>query len=186
MTTPTAKLDERYSEPGSSTIPWAESERRLADAGTYWISTVRPDGRPHVTPLLGIWRRDGDADGDAAALYFCTGPEERKARNLEDNRHVVLTAGNSALVDGLDLVVEGEAEPVHDEGVLREVADAWVAKYGETWRLDVSGGSFHHPDGSGPVLVFRVRPQVVFGFHKGDAFGQGDYSQTRWEFADPA
>ena len=53
----------------------------------YWLSTVRPDGRPHVTPLLGIW-----LDG---ALYFCTGPDERKAKNLARNPRCIL-AGRGA------------------------------------------------------------------------------------------
>lgn len=175
MTMPVTTLDRRFSDPDATAIPWLEAERQLADAGTYWISTVRPDGRPHVTPLLAVWLDD--------ALYFCTGPEERKARNLEGNRQVVLTVGNSALARGLDLVVEGEAVPMDDDALLRRAADAWVVKYGEFWRFNVAGGSFHHPDGGGPVLVFRVRPRVVFGFHKGDSFDSGEFSQTRWDFA---
>ena len=43
----------------------------------YWLSTVRPDGRPHVTPLMSVWLE--------GALYFCTGPDERKAKNLVRN-----------------------------------------------------------------------------------------------------
>src|SRR6202044_1602883 len=34
---------------------WGEGRRELREAEVYWLSTVRPDGRPHVTPLLGIW-----------------------------------------------------------------------------------------------------------------------------------
>src|SRR3984893_11335963 len=82
----------------------------LRDAEVYWLSTVRPDGRPHVTPLLGIW-----LDG---ALYFCTGPDERKAKNLARNHHCVLTTGCSRL-DGLDLVVEGQAAEVSGPAELR-------------------------------------------------------------------
>ncbi len=44
----------------------------------FWLSTVRRDGRPHVTPLPAMW-----LDG---ALHFCTGPEEQKAKNLEGQR----------------------------------------------------------------------------------------------------
>ena len=75
---------------------WGKGRRELQDAEVYWLSTVRPDGRPHVTPLLGIW-----LDG---ALYFCTGPDERKAKNRLDGRPTILvrsrwasaTAGSSA------------------------------------------------------------------------------------------
>src|ERR671932_1075929 len=43
----------------------AQACRRLAEATTYWLGTVRPDGRPHVVPVLSVW-----LDG---ALYFCAG-----------------------------------------------------------------------------------------------------------------
>ena len=64
----------------------------LAGAELYWLSTVRPDGRPHVTPLLGV---GGLAQG---ALYFCTGPNERKAKNLSSNCHCVLTTARPSTV----------------------------------------------------------------------------------------
>ncbi len=70
---------------------WSEGRERLEGAEVYWISTVRPDGRPHVTPLLSVW-----LDG---ALYFCTGPDERKAKNLVRNPHCILTTGCNALDD---------------------------------------------------------------------------------------
>ena len=87
----------------------------------YWLSTVRPDGRPHVTPLLGIWQ-----DG---ALYFCTGPDERKAKNLARNPHCILTTGCNRL-DGLDLVVEGQATKVSDPAELRSDDVARLAALG--------------------------------------------------------
>ena len=74
-----------------------------------------------MTPLLGVW-----LDG---ALYFCTGSNERKAKNLGQNPQCVLTTGPNTLV-GLDLVVEREAAQVSDKIELRAVADAYEAKYG--------------------------------------------------------
>ena len=87
-----------FSSPNATPTEWSQARDELADAEVYWLSTVRPDGRPHVTPLLGVWLED--------ALYFCTGSGERKAKNLSANRHCVLTTGQSTL-DGLDLVIEG-------------------------------------------------------------------------------
>jgi nitroimidazol reductase NimA-like FMN-containing flavoprotein (pyridoxamine 5'-phosphate oxidase superfamily) len=66
-----------FSSPGANPTAWAQGRTDLEGAEVYWLSTVRPDGRPHVTPLLGAW-----LDG---ALYFCTGPNERKAKNLAEN-----------------------------------------------------------------------------------------------------
>lgn len=48
---PQAKLDSRFSSPGAEATPWPRAEENLQQAGVFWISTVRPDGRPHVTPL---------------------------------------------------------------------------------------------------------------------------------------
>jgi nitroimidazol reductase NimA-like FMN-containing flavoprotein (pyridoxamine 5'-phosphate oxidase superfamily) len=72
---PTTELS-AFSSPNAMPTEWARGRATLASADLYWLSTVRPDGRPHVTPLLGVWF--------AAALYFCTGPDERKAKNLAE------------------------------------------------------------------------------------------------------
>jgi hypothetical protein len=50
--------------------------------------------------VVGVW-----LDG---AFYFCTGPAERKAKNLVRNAQCVVTTGCNRL-DGLDVVVEGAA-----------------------------------------------------------------------------
>jgi general stress protein 26 len=166
-TQPVAELDARFSNESASATPWAEAVAALETAQVFWISTVRPDGRPHVTPLLSVW-----LDG---ALYFCTGPEEQKARNLARNRHCSLTTGCNALDEGLDLVIEGEAANVRDEAKLARIAALYESKYGEEWHFDVRDGAFSH--GGGKALVFEVAPTTAFGF------GKGTFSQTRWRFA---
>ncbi|NEE25584.1 pyridoxamine 5'-phosphate oxidase family protein, partial [Streptomyces sp. SID7982] len=103
---PATELDARYSSEGATARPWPETAAVLADAPLYWLSTVRPDGRPHVTPLIGVWSQ--------GALHFCTGPQERKARNLAANPEVVLTTGANTLDSGFDVVVEGRADRVTD------------------------------------------------------------------------
>jgi nitroimidazol reductase NimA-like FMN-containing flavoprotein (pyridoxamine 5'-phosphate oxidase superfamily) len=89
VTEPRPELQQRFSDDGASATPWADVQDRLAAAEIWWLSTVRPDGRPHVTPLIAVWH-----DG---AMYFCTGPDERKALNLAENPHCVLTTGNNDL-----------------------------------------------------------------------------------------
>jgi hypothetical protein len=169
VTTPTATLDERFSTDGATETSWAEARSRLEEAEVFWISTVRPDGRPHVTPLIAVLVDD--------ALVFCTGPDERKARNLAENSHCALTTGTNALGEGLDLVLEGDAVRVTDDEKLRRIADLYVAKYGQDWRFDVRDGAFRHTGGEQVALVFEVAPTQAFGFRKGDEF-----SQTRWSF----
>jgi nitroimidazol reductase NimA-like FMN-containing flavoprotein (pyridoxamine 5'-phosphate oxidase superfamily) len=167
MGEPQAELDSRYSGEGAVAPAWSEAEALLSEAELFWISTVRPDGQPHVTPLPAVWA--------AGALHFSTGPEERKARNLALNPRVVLTTGTNTWNKGYDLVVEGEARRVSDDGRLRELAEAWEDKYGSFWHFEVREGYFHH--GPGRALVFAVAPRTVFGFGKGEPF-----SQTRWRF----
>jgi len=163
---PVTDLDARYGDEGAGPTPWADARRELEAAELSWLTTVRPDGRPHVTPLLSVWVDE--------AAHLCTGPEERKARNLAGNRHCLLTTGRNTLREGLDVVIEGDAEPVENDEDLRRLAEAWEAKYGPDWHFDVRDGAFHHQGGR--ALVFRVAPTTVFGFAK------GPYSQTRWRF----
>jgi general stress protein 26 len=169
MTTPpTTELDTRFSEAEASALDWSQATDVLAAAELSWISTVRPDGRPHVTPLITVLH-----DG---VVFFCTGPEERKARNLRTNPAVVLTTGTNALHGGTDVVLEGIAERITDVSLLRELAEAWVAKYGEEWRFDVGPDAFNQHGGDGDAWVYAVRATQAFGF------GKAPYSQTRWRF----
>ena len=158
-----------YSGPDAIPTEWSRARAELAAAEVYWLSTVRPDGRPHVTPLLAIW-----LDG---ALYFCTGPEERKARNLAGNLNCVLTTGHNTL-DGLDLVIEGTAEKSSDLAELSRVADAYESKYGPHFAPDGTWAGLGDAIRRAEALVYRVAPEVGFGFGKGRPF-----SQTRWGFS---
>lgn len=159
------KFDKRFSDPEAEPTPWPEAFAALEKAELYWITTVRKDGQPHVVPLIGVAADD--------TVYFCTGLEEQKARNLEHNDRIAITTGNNEWASGLDVVVEGRAVQIGDEGELQRLADAWEAKYGEVWRFDVADGMFRHSDGGG-AAVFRVEPTKVLAFAK-DPHGQTTY-----------
>ena len=159
-----ARFDSRFSAPGASATPWQDTERALQAAELYWITTVRADGRPHVTPLIGIWFE--------GAMHFTTGLEEQKARNLEHNASVALTTGTNTWAQGLDVVVEGTAVRVTDGAALERLAAAIEDKYGDAWHFDVGEGLFRH-DG-GEATVFRVDAAKVLAFAK-DPHGQTSY-----------
>jgi hypothetical protein len=176
-TEPITELHPQFSSPGATATPWAEASAGLERAGVYWLATVRPDGRPHVTPLIAVW-----LDG---ALHFCTGPSERKARNLAGNAHCVVTTGSNALSEGLDLVVEGDAVRVSDGARLQRLAEAYASKY--DWHYTVRDGAFHG-DG-GEALVYEVAPTTAFGFGRAKKqlaerfhLKGTSFSQTRWRF----
>jgi general stress protein 26 len=167
MSEPTAEVHEGFSEPGAKAVPWADVEEVLTKSEMFWLSTVRQDGRPHVTPLPAVW-----LDG---VLHICTGDQEQKARNLATNPECVLTTGTNQLHSGLDVVVEGTAVRVRDRDRLVQLAALWKSKL--DWDFGVGEDAFD--DGAGRVgLVYGIKPAKVLSFLK------GPYTQTRYRFTD--
>lgn len=170
---PGPELHPDFSTPGAVATPWNDVVAALDAAEMFWISTVRPDGRPHVTPLPAMWLDD--------ALYFSTGLEEQKGRNLLRNPSCILTTGSNEYRRGLDLVVEGRAERVTDRSTLTRLAAMWAQRL--DWPYDVADDGFRHrPEGrapnvesGGPVPVFGVRPAKILAFGRGEKFSQTRY-----------
>jgi general stress protein 26 len=168
MTEPQGKIDERFSSAPDATR-WDDAVRVLESAELYWITTVRADGRPHVTPLIGLWH-----DG---AMHFCTGLKEQKARNLEHSDAVAMTTGNNTWAAGLDVVVEGRAVRVHGRDALQAIADGIEAKYGSVWHFDVLGDDgFDSQSPDSLAGVFRVEATKVM------AFAKDPHAQTTFRF----
>jgi len=100
---------------GSAALPWSRPHDLLAASATqpnitFFLGTMRPDGRPHAAGIGAIW-----LDGD---LYITSGPQTRKARNLAANPACTI----SVRLEGLDLILEGEATRVTDQPTLETVA----------------------------------------------------------------
>jgi general stress protein 26 len=165
---PTTTLDVRYSAPDAKPTTWEATRRVIAAAELFWLTTVRSDGRPHVTPVVGVWADD--------ALHFTTGATEQKGINLRSSPHVILTTGSNGWESGLDVVVEGDAVRTTDDEALERLAAAWMSKWDGRWRFEVRDGCFVHPHGHEGVLVFSVVPAKVL------AFSKGAFSHTRHEF----
>lgn len=166
--TPITSIDARYGNPGAEPRTWSEANAILEAAEIYWLTTVRRDGRPHVTPLIALW-----IDG---SLYFTTGDEEQKALNLQVNTYCAVTTGCNAMNEGLDIVIEGSACLARGQETLERVVAAYQSKYG--WTFHARDGQFYNDDHGGkPVLLYEVKPAKILGFGKGEPF-----SQTRWLF----
>lgn len=134
-------------------LSWDHVEGRMAEARNYWVATVDPVGRPHVTPVWGLWVN--------LAFYFGAGPRTRKARNLAQNPNVTVH-----LESGEDVVIlEGVAEVVTDPdpGLVERLFTTSSAKYG-TGSRDVAGS-------------YVVRPRVAFAWSEG-----APHTFTRWAF----
>ncbi len=166
MLTPTTTLDKEHSDPDAVATQWAETCRVLDAAELFWISTVRANGQPHVTPVVGLWADD--------ALHFYSGETEQKVANLRANQRVALITGRNDWDQGIDVVVEGIAVRLTDGHMLGRLAEKWSRKWDGRWRFLVRDGCYYHfyeQDGRHVVLphaiaVFSVRPAKVLAFDK--------------------
>jgi nitroimidazol reductase NimA-like FMN-containing flavoprotein (pyridoxamine 5'-phosphate oxidase superfamily) len=167
MNEPITQLDPRHSGPDAVVTSWKETRRVLETAELFWISTVRTDGRPHVTPCVAVWY-----DG---AIHFTAEEIAQKTANLRGNPHVILTTGSNQMGE-LTVVVEGDAVQITDQDTLERLASVWATK---GWPYQVRNGYFclYDEDDQRVLtdsgLVFSVAPTRVF------AFGRG---QTRHQF----
>ncbi|MDT5211306.1 MAG: hypothetical protein QOF67_3721 [Mycobacterium sp.] len=168
------KLDVRFSET-TEPVGWQQVSDVVSTAELYWLTTVRKDGRPHITPLIGVWVDSREAQ----AFVFCTGPEEQKAQNLAVSTAVAVTTGVNTWNDGLDVVVEGNAERVTGRDTLTPLADTIREKYGSEWDFTPQDEGFGHTDASGDshtAYVYRVSPDKVLAFTK------SPHGQTTFRF----
>jgi hypothetical protein len=120
-----------------------------------------------MTPLVAVWLDD--------SLHFCTGETEQKATNLRHNQNVILMTGCNQWASGMDVVLEGAAVRVTDQGTLERLAEAWTHKWDGSWNYELSPEGFKS-DGDENILVFAVQPAKVF------AFAKGQFSHTRHAF----
>jgi PPOX class probable F420-dependent enzyme len=143
---------------GTGLLPWSWARERLERSHDYWVATTRPDGRPHVMPVWGVWLDD--------ALWFSSSRKSRKARNLAANPGCAITTDNPYE----PVVIEGRAELARD---LAAIA-AFVAETNRKYKTDYSVDFFD----PGANACFLVRPSWAFGLMESDFTG----SPTRWVF----
>ena len=144
---------------GGRMVEWPWVEERLREARHYWVATVTPRGRPHVTPIWGVFIDDD--------LYLEVPGVTRKARNLETNPEVQVH-----LEDGEQVViVRGTARGhVPEAALATEIAAEFARKYpGYT----PAAGSW---DAEG---LFRVEPRTLLAWHDMP-------TATRWRFGGSA
>jgi nitroimidazol reductase NimA-like FMN-containing flavoprotein (pyridoxamine 5'-phosphate oxidase superfamily) len=167
---------------GTTPVPWTTVRDRLADPepeSTHWLATTAADGRPHLMPLIGIWR-----DG---AFYFIAGAGTRKARNLAANSRCAI--GTSTRTNpSLDVIVEGVATAVTDPAEVRHLAETYRSVLG--WPLEARDDGLHGPNaptaGPPPYTLFRVTPITAFGLPGVAGMSEVDpderHTPTRWRF----
>lgn len=98
----------------------AHVDERLRTDQIIWISSTRPDGRPHLVPVWFLWE-------DQTLLIFSK-PDNQKIRNLRHNSNVMLAL--ETVNDGSDVVlIEGQATLL-DQPTIDLISAAYEEKYG--------------------------------------------------------
>src|SRR3954447_23737038 len=90
----------------------------LADEQVVWLSTVRPDGTPHLVPTWFLW------DGDALVVW--SKPNAVKVRNLRANPRLMVAVGDPHADFNVGLI---EAAAALAEPATIAIPEAFFAKY---------------------------------------------------------
>jgi hypothetical protein len=157
---------------GNAPLPWSRAHDRLAVDSLgpeipVFLGTVGSDGRPHAAGIGVVW-----FDGD---LYLTSGAGTRKSRHLAVHPDCTL----STRLQGIDLVLEGEARRVTDQTTLERVArlyrdGGWPARVeGDALTAPYSAPSAGPP----PWQLYRFVFHTVVGVATAEPYGA-----TRWRF----
>jgi hypothetical protein len=141
------------SESRKGILPWSWAKQRLVKNRNYWITTVRPDDRPHTMPVWAVWHKD--------RLFFSTAITSTKSRNLLANPNCTATTESATEA----IIVEGNAEIIEVTTTLKPVWKAYKAKY--DWSIDGE-------------KLFVLTPRKVFAFI--ETAEQFATASTRWRF----
>ena len=156
---------------GHPPLAWSRAEQQLEGAEghdvTFFLSTVRPDGRPHTAGIGALW-----VDG---RFYFVSGPGTRKSQNLAERSDCVM----AVKLPELDIVVEGNARRVTDGPTLERLAKRYDTG---GWPATVDGDAFTAPysapsAGPPPWYLYELTPATAFAVATAEPHGA-----TRWRF----
>ena len=139
---------------GEGMLPWEFVEATLASDRSYWVTTIRPDGRPHVRPTWGVW---------VEGTFYCGGGERtRWVRNLATNPEIVVHRESAEEV----VIIEGTAVRIDEKSADHDLIDRLDAAYEA--KYDIPHGT----------PFFAVHPDTVF------AWSDYPTDATKWTFGE--
>lgn len=152
---------------GSPDIAWSGVLEQLeaGRAQRFWLATVDPDGRPHLTGIGARWV--------GGVLFFKSGARTRKSGNLERDGRCVI----SAELPDFDLTFTGEAKHVTDEATVQRLAEIYAAS---GWPARAKGSQLE-ADYSAPTA--GPPPWDLWTMAPNSAVGLGAGGAMRWRFA---
>lgn len=126
--------------------------RFLEQEPVVWLSTVRPNGDPHLIPIWFWW--------DGETLLVFSKPDAQKVRNLRVNPTVMLALGDADADFDIGMV-EGKAELL-DEPLRVEWLAGHCEKYGDRMAaIGLTGEAF----AATYSQVIRIRPVRYLPWH---------------------
>jgi hypothetical protein len=148
--TPTAELLDlpaAYGKP-KKLLKWSSVRAELEQANSYWLATVRADGRPHVVPLDGLWVDD---------RWFYGGSE----RSVHRRTALVRPEATMHLADPMRaVIVEGEVRlTTNSPDLAQRLADHANEKYAH-YNLNADASSYAEVLALHPrrVMAWRAFP----------------------------
>lgn len=92
-------LPKGYADKPASYVDWEWVVEKMTESKNYWLTSVRPNGHPHVVPRWGVFMDN--------RFYYDGSPETRHARNIMKNPNVTLNLENGSQV----VMMEGTSKP---------------------------------------------------------------------------
>jgi PPOX class probable F420-dependent enzyme len=127
----------------------ARVDRFLREEPVVWLSTVRPDGAPHLVPTWFAW--------DGETIEIRSKPGAQKVRNLRHDRRAMLAIGDAEADFDVSLL---EADARLDAGA--PLSATFLAKYGaRIAELGLTPAQFAQTYG----LTIRLTPTRALGWH---------------------
>ena len=148
--------DEMIEASGGKTLPWSWALARLAECRNIWLTTLRPEGGPHMMPIWGLWLDD--------VFAFSTGKDSRKAKNFRANPNVAVATDSGADA----VVIEGSVSTMSTASHA-----AFVAAYKDKYDWVITDEMAPH---------YIVTPRVAFGIREYADSETGGV--TRWTFGE--
>ena len=147
-------------------LPFEWARERLVANRNYWVGTVDAGGRPHSTPVWGVWDTDD-------TFWFSCAPTAYKARNLRVNPHVVITTDSTVEFVSVEGLAAETTAPT-------SVARAWAKKYDDGTGDGGDGDVAEMEAFFASNAAFQVRPTKAIGMiERPDEFAE---KATRWVF----
>lgn len=147
-------------------LPWEWARERLDGSRCYWIATASAAGRPHLTPVWGVWLEDPDA------VWFSCASTALKTRDLTANSAVTVATDDARAFVSLN----GTAVRLDGDSDLARGVEAYWRKYGAEMEMDVGAIA----DFVRANAVFSVTPaRAVAIIETPEDFGP---RATRWRW----